>query len=454
MEQNRLDAAAIRRRLGSCADLNIHPLQLGDTSVTAFFMDGLVSIVQISEQVIKPAMENLTTGTAEEKFTRMLTGGVYNAVAKEAVGEDAAVMALLNGFCLITIDSIGRGVIFETKTGEKRSPAPPQVENTVKGAKDAFTETSRTNTSLVRRHLRSDGLQVEEFVVGKKSGTNVSMLFLQGTADELIVAMVRKRLQTLRVDAMVSPAAVETALAGVRETPFPMLQYTERTDKFCQGLLLGQVGVLVDGLPQGYLLPVDLGMFMTAQEDRGVDYITASALRALRYFALVCALFLPAFYVAMARFHPQMIPTRLLETIVGSKKNVPFPTATEVLALLAAFEILQEAGLHLPQAIGHTVSIIGGLVVGSAAVEAGFISPAALIVVSAAGICGFAVPGKDFSDAIRIWRAVLAVCASLLGLYGLTLGGLVLLSHLSALTSCRRPYLRGEGVFFSPKRGQ
>jgi hypothetical protein len=193
---------------------------------------------------------------------------------------------------------------------------------------------------------------------------------------------------------------------------------------------------------------------MTTQEDRGADYITASVLRALRYVALICALFLPAFYVAMARFHPQMIPTRLLEAIVRSKENVPFPTVAEVLALLAAFEILQEAGLHLPQAIGHTVSIIGGLVVGSAAVEAGFISPSALIVVSVAGICGFAVPGKDFSDAIRLWRGVLTLCAAVAGLYGLTLGGLVLLSHLSALTSCRRPYLRGEGILFSPKRGQ
>ncbi len=454
MEKNHVDAAAIRRRLGSCADLNIHPLQLGDTSATAFFMDGLVSIVQISEQVIKPAMENLTTGTAEEKFARMLTGGIYNAVTKEAMGEDAAVMALLNGFCLITVDCIGRAVMCETKTGEKRAPAPPQVESTVKGAKDAFTETSRTNTSLVRRHLRSDMLQVEEFVVGKNSGSNVSFLYLQGAADQWVVSMVRQRLKSLQVDSMVSPAAVETALAGVRKTPFPMLQYTERTDKFCQGLLLGQVGVLVDGLPQGYLLPVDLGRFMTSQEDRGVDYITASAIRALRYFALICALFLPAFYVAMACFHPQMIPTRLLETIAQSKKNVPFPTAAEVLALLTAFEILQEAGLHLPRAIGQTVSIIGGLVVGSAAVEAGFISPAALIVVSVAGICGFAVPGKDFTDAIRVWRAVLSLCAAFLGLYGLTLGGLVLLSHLSSLTSCRRPYLHGEGVLFSPKRGQ
>jgi hypothetical protein len=253
--------------------------------------------------------------------------------------------------------------------------------------------------------------------------------------------MVRRRLQSLDGTAYVSPAAVEESLTGGRTTAFPLVQYTERTDHFCQGLLSGQVGIIVDGLPLGYLLPVDVGRFLSAQEDLSVDYLTASAVRIIRCTALLTALLLPALYIAMAQFAPSMIPTRLLEAIIRSKENVPFPTVLEVLGLLVAFELLQEAGLHLPRSVGHTVSILGGLVVGTAAVEASFISPAALVVVAVAGICGFAMPGTDFADALRLWRFALGICAAVAGLYGLTLGIVCLAVHLGSLTPCGRPYL-------------
>lgn len=169
-------------------------------------------------------------------------------------------------------------------------------------------------------------------------------------------------------------------MTGSRKTAFPLLQYTERPDTFCQGLLNGQVGLLVDGLPLGYLAPVDLGILMKSTEDRAVDYISATCLRVLRYLALLAALLLPGLYVAMATYHQEMIPTKLLLAIIDSKQEVPFDTVFEVIGLLAAFELLQEAGLHLPQAIGTAVSIIGGLAVGTTAVDARLISPAALIV--------------------------------------------------------------------------
>ena len=221
-------------------------------------------------------------------------------------------------------------------------------------------------------------------------------------------------------------------------TAFPLLQYTERTDRFAQALLDGRVGLLVDGLPLGYLAPVDLSYLMTSAEDRGTDFLSASCVRVLRYLALLAGLLLPALYVAMAAFHPEMLPTQLLQSVIESKRSVPFPTIFEVLGLLVAFELLQEASVSLPQSIGQSLSIIGGLVVGTAAVE---VSPAALIVVAAAGICGFAIPGRGLAAALRLWRFVLAVLASLAGLYGLTLGALALLVHLSELDSLGQPYL-------------
>lgn len=172
-----------------------------------------------------------------------------------------------------------------------------------------------------------------------------------------------------------------------------------------------------------------------------MDYLSASFLRVLRYLAMLAGLFLPALYVAMAAFHPEMLPTQLLEAVIESKQSVPFPTILEVLGLLVAFELLQEASVSLPQSVGQSLSIIGGLVVGTAAVEAKLISPAALIVVAAAGICGFALPGRGLAAALRLWRLVLAVLASLAGLYGMTLGALALLVHLSGLESLGQPYL-------------
>lgn len=439
-------AENVRHIFRDAGDLAERQLRAGEHLLTAFFIDGLCASGMISEYVVWPIANHLQHGSQQALFQKCLEGAVYNAVAKPCEDMDTVCRLLVNGFCVVVFPALQKAVAFETRTPEKRNPSPPEVENTVKGAKDAFTETSRTNTSLIRRHLRTPELQVWETVVGRRSLTNVSVLSIRNLTSPDLVQQVKNRLDAIDIDGFLSPAAVEEYLTGSQKTAFPLLQYTERTDRFCQGLLDGQVGVLVDGLPLGYLLPVNLGGLMTGAEDRGGNFFMNSGVRVIRYLALLTALLLPALYVAMARFHPAMIPTKLLRAIIESKRNVPFPATVEVLGLLIAFELLQEAGLHLPQSIGHTVSIIGGLVVGTAAVEASLISPAALIVVSVAGICGFAVPGKDFSDVVRIWRFVLTLCAAAAGLFGLTVGVICLLVHLGSLTSCGRPYLAGTEI--------
>ena len=434
------NAKAVAALFDGAADFETRAVMAGGVPVTVFFVDGLTSGGDIADFVLRPLAE-LAPGTESEIFERADSGAVWCAAMTRADTADAAARLLVNGYCAVYIGAQKTALCFEVKTGEKRGPSAPEAENTIKGAKDAFVETVRTNTSLVRRHLRTPQLRLRQFTVGRKTLTNVTVCYLDGFTDPELVARMTTRLKAIDVDALLLPAAVEEYVTGSRETAFPMLQYTERPEKFCQGLLDGQVGLLVDGLPLGYLAPVCLGRLMQSPEDRAVDYISASFVRVLRYLALFVSLLLPAVYAATAMFHQQMLPTQLLLAIIESKKDVPFDTIFEILGLLAAFELLQQAGLHLPQAIGTAVSIIGGLVVGTAAVEAKLVSPAALIVTASSGICGFALPSRDLSDAVRVWRFALAALAGLWGLFGVTVGFLALIVHLASLTSLDVSYL-------------
>ena len=440
-----VDGRALTAQFEDAADFETRKVLCGGQLLTVLFLDGLTSGGDIAEQVVRPLAQMADEAREEVLYTRALQGGVWCASVKEPESTQQAAELLVNGFCVILFPKSGKALGCEVKTGEKRSPSPPETENTVKGAKDAFTETLRTNTSLVRRHLRTPGLRLTETVIGKRTLTKVTVCWIDRLTDPELPRRMQERLSSIDIDGALSPAAIEEYVTGSRRTAFPLLEYTERTDHFCQGLLDGQVGLLADGLPLGYLAPVGLGRLMRSPEDRATDFFSASMLRLLRYAALGVSLLLPALYAAMAMFHQQMLPTKLLLSIIESKQNVPFSTLLEVLGLLCAFELLQQAGLHLPQAVGTAVSIIGGLVVGTAAVDAKLVSPAALIVTASSGICGFTLPNRELSDAVRLWRFVLTVLAGLWGLFGVTVGLLLLLTELAGLESLGRSYLSPFG---------
>ena len=426
------------------ADFMRRSLQCGEHTLYAYAIDGLIASAYASDYIFKPITQHLTAPTMEQLYENALSGMIYNNVAKPCENLDTTALLLVNGFCVVLFPEVG-AIAFEVRTPDKRGTSAPEVENTVKGAKDAFVETIRSNTSYVRRHLRSPDLRLYETQVGRRTLTNISILWLDGITDPNLVEKMKQRIQSIDIDGLQTPAAVEEYVTGSRATAFPLLQYTERSDRFCQGLLAGRVGLLVDGLPLGYLAPVDLMYLMESPEDLGRDFVGASAVRILRYLALLASLFLPGIYIALAVFHQAVIPLPMLLSMIESKQAVPFSTTAEVLGLLIAFELLQESGIHLPQAIGQSVSVVGGIVVGSAAVEAGIISPIPLIAVSIAGICGFVLPNRDLANAVRIWRFGIAMLSAVGGIYGTLGGAVILLIHLLGLKSLGLAYLAPTG---------
>ena len=420
-----------------CSDFQSREIRAGlvsDGTLFVCWIDGIVDGGDTGKDILRPLTDLLRAGS-DPTPERLMQGAVYSSQAQLRTELDKLVDDITQGCVAVVFDRQSAAVTFEVKSKNQRSISEPKIEKSLKGGKDCFVEMLRTNTALVRRRIFNPALKAKSTVIGRKSRTRAVIMYVDGVADPATVAELEKRLDAIDIDGVLASESIEACITDRPRSLFPQLLHTERPDRFAQQLLYGRVGLIVDGLPIAFMLPATFAEYLRVPQDESQHYLVATMLSLIRWFAVVLTVALPAFYVAAAMYHQEMIPTKLLMSIVASKQDVPFSTALEVIGMLLAFELLQEAGLRLPNPISDTVSIIGALIVGQSAVEAKVISPIAVIVVAMAGIAGYAQPSQDLSAALRLCRFVLVLAAILAGLFGVTAALCILIWYLCTIDS-------------------
>ena len=340
-----------------------------------------------------------------------------------------------------------------------------ESEKSIRGSREAFTEDLETNIQLITKRITDVHLQKQELVSGRRTRTRIVLFYIKGVADERIAKRVRDSIEKIDRDEVMDVGVVEQLIRETVWTPFPLCQATERPDRTCQGLLEGRVAVLAEHSPDALLYPVTMHSLFQTSDDYYRNFFIVSFLRMIRYLAAILAVFLPAFYVAAASFHTQILPTKLVLMMAKAREGVPFPCWLEVLLMELAFELIREAGLRMPGAIGNTIGIVGGLIVGQAAVSANLVSPMTVVVVAVTALGSFSVTNEEFSEALRLTKYGFLLLGATVGLFGISLAWYLLILHLSELTSLGIPFLYpfvgaevnqdadlADGIFRAPLR--
>ena len=356
-------------------------------------------------------------------------------------GFDSIITYIMAGKTAIFGAACDKALMIDGKGYPKRGVDEAQSEVSVRGAKDSFNESLRTNTILIRRRIRDTKLKTEQIKIGRRTQTDIAIMYMDDLVRPEILDEILKELKSFEVDGMFDSGSLEQYMGRRWYSPFPVFQATQRPDKASSALLEGRVVLVVDNSPTVIMAPATLNCFFQASDDYYYRWGIASFTRCLRYVAALIAMGFPGFYVAVATFHPEIFPTSLLLTVAASRRGVPFPLVVEIILMELAFELLREAGIRLPGPMGSALSIVGGLIVGQAAVDANIVSPVVVIVVALTALASFAVTNDNFASAFRLLKFGLIVVGAVAGLPGFVLGLLVILTHLASLESYGIPYL-------------
>lgn len=446
------------------------------------FIDGMVDTDLINNYVLKPLMLKNQANSFDGNQDYVISEAVTNNITVRKVKKFDIVEYITNclfpqndvkkkkefselfsgvnsGNCALFIDTLDVAFDIDVKGFKQRSIDTPNNEIVIRGPQEAFVESIRTNTSLIRRIVNNENLIIENISVGAISKTNCAVCYISDIANNDLVAEVKYRLNNLEVDSILSSGQLEQLIEETNKYSIPQILSTERPDKATKYLFEGRVVVLVNGNPYCLVMPATLIDFVSSPEDTNLKFQFSNFLKILRLLAILITLFLPGLYIAITNFHQELIPTELLFSLLASRENVPFPIIFEILVMEISFELIREAGLRVPSPIGPTIGIVGALVLGQAAVSASIVSPILIIIVAITGIASFAIPDFSFGFHLRISRFIFVLLGYTSGFLGIGLGMFVYLSILCSLKSFGVPYLvpfapvtnsKGNGYFISP----
>lgn len=441
------DLLLMRKELGHNWDIHFREFHIGNTGNRAaiVFLKGLCDKELIDKHILKSLMNGLS-----ESSTLIRGYELQQLIANEILPvsdliDESNVMnsvgKVLTGSTVLIVDGIPSVFIIGTAHGKTRNLEEPVSEALVRGPRVGFTEKLSVNTSLLRQHGENQHLSIIEMEVGERIKKQLVLAYIDEIVEPDLVKEVRKRIETINLDDVAESGYIEQLIEDNYLSPFTQVQSTERPDRVVAALLEGRVAILLDGTPFALIVPVTFNMLLQSPEDYYERWLPSSLIRLLRYFAAGITLFGPSLYIAFVSFHQGLIPTKLALSMMGTRQGVPFPALIEALIMEVAIEILREAGLRLPKPIGPTMGIVGGLVIGEAAVQAGIVSPIMVIVVAITAISSFAIPQYNAGITLRMLRFVSMFSAALFGLYGIILFFLFLCSHLVKLKSFGVPYL-------------
>lgn len=429
----------LREAFCDCSDVVYRSVRPGDGAERlVVFVSGLVNEQLIEDHLLKPLIASSTEtpiALSESADTRTTAGTIERTESMKTL-----VRRLLNGYAIVLTDSVSTAMAVKASGTKQRSLEEPSSEPVIRGPRDGFIENIATNLGLLRNRLKTPRLKTESFALGEMTETQVVVAYLNGVADASLVEEVKARVKRIRADGILDSGYVEEFIEDLPYSPFPQVHSTERPDVVAAELLEGRVAILVDNTPFVLVVPMTLWTGLQASEDYYVRWPIATFVRWIRFLFILIAIFAPPLYVAVTTYHQEMIPTNLVLSIASSREAVPFPAFVEALLMEIIFEALREAGIRLPKQIGQAVSIVGALVIGQAAVEAGIISAPVVIIVSITGIAAFTIPRYSFANGVRLLRFPMLFLAGTLGLYGIVLGFLGILLHVSALRSFGVPY--------------
>lgn len=438
------------KNLMSCTnDLVVEDIYIGSIKAKLCYLDTICDSDHIFEKIQQP-IHSIPTVT-EERFhlesKRELTRLFSSAKLQFSENIKDASKKLVEGYALLILDKSEYFCFIEVRGNEIRSISEPTTQTTIRGPKDSFVEDLSTNLGLVRNRIKNPNLCFRNFIIGEDTSTAVTIAYISDIMNEKIIQEIVERIERIKTFAIFETANIEEMISDKTLTPFPLIYNTERPDSVAAHLIGGKAAIFVDGTPFVITAPATFNDFFTISEDYYQPYFMSSFIRIIRYFSFVIAMLLPSFFVSIITFHHEMIPTSLITSIIAQREGIPFPAVVEALAMELTFEILREAGIRMPRAVGQTVSIVGGLVIGQSAVEAGIVSNFMVIIVALTAIASFVAPVYNLAISTRLLRFFFILIGGSLGFYGIMLGLLLLIGHLNSLRSFGVAYMAPVAPF-------